>query len=233
MPRTLVVEDDPVVQAAVVHALRQLGHATNAVGTAAAALREVTENSPDLVILDLGLPDLDGTQALRMLRMVSRVPVVVATARADEASLVQALNEGADDYIIKPFSSKHLAARVNAVLRRSGFSPGEEAIPEDEIVERGGLRLNVTQRYAALDDARLELSRREFDLLVYMARRPGRVVSRRELLRAVWDEALVANDRTIDVHTSWLRRKLGETAARPRYLHTVRGVGFRFSTPDH
>ncbi|MCR3748903.1 response regulator transcription factor [Lentzea californiensis] len=227
MPKVLVVEDDPVVQAALVHALTDLGHVVQAVGTAVAALREAGTSELDLVILDLGLPDLDGVAALRMLRGVSNVPVIVATARGAEASVVSTLNAGADDYIVKPFSAEHLAARINALLRRTGGSA-----VASEVVELGGLRIDLAQRAATLGDSALVLSRREFDLLAYLAQRPGRVISRRELIQAVWGNPYVGDDKTIDVHASWLRRKLGETAAHPRYLHTVRGVGFKLAAPE-
>ncbi|GAA3464426.1 response regulator transcription factor [Saccharothrix longispora] len=231
MPRALVVEDDPAVQAALVHALRGLGHLTRAVGTAASALREVAAGTPDIVVFDLGLPDLDGVAALRMLRDVSDVPVLVATARGDEDSVVRSLNAGADDYIVKPFSGTHLEARVNALLRRSKPSSAQGAQEREDVIELGGLHVDLGRRQATLDGAALELSRREFDLLAYLAGHPDRVVGRRELFRAVWDHGTAADDRTIDVHTSWLRRKLGETAAAPRYLHTIRGVGYRFTAP--
>ncbi|MEV6717821.1 response regulator transcription factor [Lentzea sp. NPDC051208] len=227
MSKVLVVEDDPVVQAALVHALTDLGHVVHAVGTAVAALREAGTSELDLVILDLGLPDLDGVAALRMLRGVSNVPVIVATARGAEASVVSTLNAGADDYIVKPFSAEHLAARINALLRRTGGSSAPS-----EVVELGGLRIDLAQRAATLGDSALALSRREFDMLAYLAQRPGRVISRRELIQAVWGNPYVGDDKTIDVHASWLRRKLGETAAHPRYLHTVRGVGFKLAAPE-
>ncbi|WP_091373032.1 response regulator transcription factor [Actinokineospora alba] len=229
MPRALVVEDDPAVQVALVHALRGLGLDTHAVGTAAAALQEVANTELDIVVLDLGLPDLDGGVALTMLRSISNVPVIVATARGDEESVVRSLNGGADDYIVKPFASRHLAARINALLRRS--QPASETDEPEDVIDLGGLKIDLSTRHATLDSVVLDLSRREFDMLVYLAQRAGRVVKRHELLQAVWDQASTSDDRTIDVHTSWLRRKLGETAADPRYLHTVRGVGYRLAAP--
>ncbi|GHH35076.1 response regulator transcription factor [Lentzea cavernae] len=229
MSKVLVVEDDPVVQAALVHALTDLGHVVQAVGTAVAALREAGTSELDLIILDLGLPDLDGVAALRMLRGVSNVPVIVATARGAESSVVSTLNAGADDYIVKPFSAEHLAARINALLRRTGTAgPAGSA----DLVALGELRIDLAQRAATLGDTALALSRREFDMLTYLAQRPGRVISRRELIQAVWGNPYVGDDKTIDVHASWLRRKLGETAAHPRYLHTVRGVGFKLAAPE-
>ncbi|GLZ31799.1 DNA-binding response regulator [Lentzea sp. NBRC 105346] len=229
MSKVLVVEDDPVVQAALVHALTDLGHVVQAVGTAVAALREAGTHELDLVILDLGLPDLDGVAALRMLRGVSNVPVIIATARGAESSVVSSLNAGADDYIVKPFSSEHLAARINALLRRTGGSSSSDS---RDVVVLGDLRIDLAQRGATLGGEPIALSRREFDLLAYLAQRPGRVISRRELIQAVWGHPYVGDDKTIDVHASWLRRKLGETAARPKYLHTIRGVGFKLAAPE-
>ena len=225
MASVLVVEDDPMVRAALIRDLAARDHAVRSVGTALDALREVTKTPPDVVILDLGLPDLDGGEALRMLRGVSEVPVIVATARDDETEIVRLLNAGADDYLVKPFSGEHLSARLAAVLRRSGRTG-----PQQAILEVGGLRVDLDRREVTLDGAALELTRREFDLVAYLAARPGRVIPRRELLTEVWRQSY-GDDQTIDVHLSWLRRKLGETAAKPRYLHTVRGVGVRLGTP--
>lgn len=225
MASVLVVEDDPMVRAALIRDLSG-SHAVRSSGTALGALREVTQSPPDVVILDLGLPDLDGAEALKMLRGVSDVPVIIATARDDEAEIVRLLNAGADDYLVKPFSSEHLTARLSAVLRRSGRSGPTMAIQVE------GLHIDLDRREAMLEDVRLELTRREFDLLAYLAARPGLVVSRRELLSEVWHQSY-GDDQTIDVHLSWLRRKLGETASAPRYLHTVRGVGVKLAPPGN
>jgi DNA-binding response OmpR family regulator len=227
MTRLLLVEDDPVVRAALVRALTDRGYAVRAVGTAMDALQSAASDEPDVVILDLGLPDLDGDAALRMLRGITDVPVIIETARGDEASVVRLLNSGADDYIVKPFSSEHLAARISALLRRTA----KTSQVEDELTV-GDLRINLAQRGAWLAGRPLELTRREFDLLAYLAARPGNVVSRNELITSVWRQPHVGDDQTIDVHVSWLRRKLGETAAHPRYLHTVRGVGLKLMVPE-
>ncbi|MGI8336527.1 response regulator transcription factor [Actinomadura scrupuli] len=227
MASVLVVEDDPMVRAALIRELTARGHVVRSVGTALDTLREVARTPPDLVILDLGLPDLDGAEALKMLRGVSAVPVIVATARDDETEIVRLLNAGADDYLVKPFSGEHLSARLAAVLRRT--APLGDARPAMLLLV-GGLSVDLDRREATLDGAALELTRREFDLLGYLAARPGRVVPRRELLTEVWRQSY-GDDQTIDVHLSWLRRKLGETASAPRYLHTVRGVGVRLSPP--
>src|SRR4051794_36122810 len=221
MSAIFVVEDDQRIRSTVVRELSDRGHAVQAAATAMEGLREIVEWAPEVVVLDLGLPDVDGTEFFKMLRAVSSVPVVVATARDDEREIVRMLDAGADDYIVKPYSVDHLEARVRAVLRRSN----EAAL--QPIIEVGELRIDESRRVATLRDEPLELSRKEFDLLAYLARRKGVVVARRELLAEVWRQPYGGGDKTVDVHVSWLRRKLGESAAEPRYLHTVRGVGLK------
>jgi len=222
MARVLIVEDDPLVRSAMVTDLTQRAHAVRTAGTALDGIREVSHHPPE--VLDLGLPDLDGQQALQMMRAVTATPVIVATARDEEAEIIRLLNAGADDYLVKPFSGEHLAARISAVLRRTGPASAEP------VISVAGLRVDLARREAVLDGRRVELSRREFDLLAYLAAKPGVVVSRQELLTQVWRQSY-GDDQTIDVHVSWLRRKLGETAAQPRYLHTVRGVGVMLDPP--
>jgi DNA-binding response OmpR family regulator len=227
MALVLLVEDDHAVRTAMAGALREAGHVVQPVATALDALRAVTDDHVDLVVLDLGLPDLDGFDALRLLRGVSAVPVVIATARTDEPSIVKLLNAGADDYVAKPFSSDHLTARVGAVLRRA-----KQAAPDtDPAIVVGDLVVDPARREASIAGTPLGLTRREFDLLAYLAARNGRVVSKSELCREVWRQPHLHLDQTIDVHLSWLRRKLGETAATPRFLHTVRGVGVKLVDP--
>ncbi|CAL9297467.1 response regulator transcription factor [Streptomyces rochei] len=228
MASVLVVEDDQFVRSALIRHLTDASHTVRSVGTALEALREVAHFRFDVVILDLGLPDLDGSEALKMLRGITDVPVIVATARDDEAEVVRLLNAGADDYLTKPFSVEHLSARMAAVLRRARSGPAEAA-PET-VIRVGGLTVDPLRRQAELDGRRLDLTRREFDLLAFLAGRPGVVVARKELLAEVWQQSY-GDDQTIDVHLSWLRRKLGETAARPRYLHTLRGVGVKLEPP--
>jgi DNA-binding response OmpR family regulator len=223
MHSVLLVEDDDAIRGALRDALLERRFSVVAVATAAEALRETAAGPVDIVLLDLGLPDLDGTAALRMIRGISSVPVIIVTARRSESSVVQLLNAGADDYVVKPFSADHLVARMRALLRRMSTT----AAAEQRIVTAGELQINLLERSASFHGQRLELTRREFDLLTYLAERPNRVVTRRELCDQVWSSSEKASDQTIDVHLSWLRRKLGETAAKPRYLHTVRGVGVK------
>jgi DNA-binding response OmpR family regulator len=221
----LVVEDDHNIRAALIRSLTDGGYAVRSASTALQALRDVAQNPPDAVILDLGLPDLDGVDALKMLRGIVDVPVIVATARDAETEIVRLLNAGADDYLVKPFSGDHLRARLAAVLRRAGSDRAE-------VVTVGQLCVDFERREATLAGRALALTRKEFDLLAYLARRPGRVVTRRELLAEVWQQPYGTDDQTIDTHLSWLRRKLGETAVEPRYLHTVRGVGLKLVEPQ-
>ncbi|GAA0367219.1 response regulator transcription factor [Microbispora corallina] len=224
MATVLLVEDDEFVRSAIIRDLTGRSHVVRSAGRALDALREVAHAAPDVVVLDLGLPDLDGAEALKMLRAISDVPVIVATARDDEAEIVRLLRDGADDYLVKPFSGDHLNARLEAVLRRA------RAAAPSRVVRVGGLVVDADRREARLDGTALDLTRREFDLLAYLCARPDRVVSRKELLTEVWRQSY-GDDQTIDVHLSWLRRKLGESASRPRYLHTVRGVGVRLTAP--
>ncbi|MGQ4515620.1 response regulator [Streptomyces sp. DW26H14] len=229
MAHVLVVEDDQFVRSALIRHLTGAAHTVRSVGTALEALREVAHFRFDVVILDLGLPDLDGSEALKMLRGITEVPVIVATARDEESEIVRLLHAGADDYLTKPFSVEVLSARMAAVLRRSRPGPVSGGAPP-RLIEVGGLTIDPLRRHATLDGAELDLTRREFDLLAFLAGRPGVVVARKELLAEVWQQSY-GDDQTIDVHLSWLRRKLGETAASPRYLHTLRGVGVKLEPP--
>ena len=229
MALILLVEDDRIITAALTRALTDAGHVVRPVGQAAQALRIVTQERPDLVILDLGLPDIDGTDALRMMRTVSDVPVIVATARRSEADIIALLQAGADDYVTKPFSGGHILARISAVLRRARTVTEEQP---NTTITVGELVIKPRQRRVELNGEPLQLTRREFDVLAYLAERVGQVISRRELMNQVWHQARIGEEQTIDVHISWLRRKLGETAAKPRYLHTVRGVGVMMVDPQ-
>ena len=226
MAQVLLVEDDAAIRTALTRALRDQGHTVSAVGSGMPALSAAVEHKPDVVLLDLGLPDIDGADVLSMLRAVSDVPVIVATARDDEQEMVRLLDLGADDYIIKPFTAAQVTARIRAVLRRMGRTD------EDPVITVGGLKIDTRSYEVTVDGRPVELARKEFELLLALARRAGEVVSKRDLLAEVWQLAWGGSDRTVDVHLSWLRRKLGESAAAPRYLHSVRGVGVRLVAPD-
>jgi DNA-binding response OmpR family regulator len=227
VPELLLVEDDAEIRRALIKALGDLGHVVTSATTGLGALQAIIDTRPDLVVLDLGLPDIDGEDLLRMIRAVSVVPVVVATARSDEAAIVAVLEHGADDYVIKPFGPAQLDARIKAVLRRASAGSGPPAP-----VVIGALRIDVSTRQVTLRGLPVDLTPREFDLLSYLATRSGAVVSRRELLTQVWRQPYGGSDDTVDVHLSWLRRKLGESAHQPRYLHTIRGVGVRLAAPS-
>ena len=226
MARIILVEDDIEIRRLVADALAKEGHDVETAATAMGGLELGIRNSPDLVILDLGLPDLDGNDLLRMIRAISSVPVMVITARGADEAVVRTLDAGADDYLIKPFSVAQLLARVRALLRRGSLAEGVDRLTV------GGLMIDVSAREAALNGIQLDLSPKEFDLLRSLAERQGEVVTKRELLAEVWREPYGGSERTVDVHLSWLRKKLGETASDPRYLRTVHGVGVKLVQPD-
>jgi two-component system KDP operon response regulator KdpE len=225
VPRLALIEDDARIRESLERALRERGHEVRVAATGLAGLSQVMDDRPDAVVLDLGLPDVDGLELLKMLRAVSDVPVIVATARDEEGDIIRTLDAGADDYVVKPFSTDQLEARLRAVLRR--LAP-TDAVP----IVVGGLRVDPSSRVATLSGAPLDLTRKEFDLLAHLAAQPGRVVSKRELLAEIWDQPYGGADKTVDVHLSWLRRKLGETASSPRYLRAIRGVGVKLVDPD-
>ncbi|WP_055421390.1 response regulator transcription factor [Streptomyces pactum] len=224
MASVLVVEDDPVIRAALIEVLTGHGYAVKTAHQGFEALRDITQSPPDIVVLDLGLPDIDGLDVLRMIRGVSRVPVLVATARDDDTEIIRLLNAGADDYMVKPFSGGQLAARLAAVLRRSVPAGVRDA--RRPVVQVADLRIDPTARTAHLGGRELPLTRREFDLLAYLAANADQVISRQRILAEVWQQPYV-EDQTVDVHLSALRRKMGEQARKPRYLHTVRGIGIK------
>jgi DNA-binding response OmpR family regulator len=194
-----------------------------------AGLQAAMERRPDIVLLDLALPDLNGMELLPMLRAVLDAPVIVVTSYDDEHKIVAALDAGADDYLVRPFGLGSLLARLRAVLRRQQRGAQERR----PTLVLGGLAIDAAARTAELDGRPLSLSPKEFDLLSYMANRAGQVVSKRELLSEVWRMPFSQTDKTVDVHVSWLRRKLRESGKSPRYLHTVRGVGLRLDVPNN
>jgi two-component system KDP operon response regulator KdpE len=226
MASVFVVEDDHHIRELAVRSLADAGHVVRSAATAMDGLKGIVDSAPDVVILDLGLPDLDGGELLRMIRAVSDVPVIIATARDDENEIVRLLDSGADEYVVKPFSGAELEARVRALLRRV------VAVGAERVLRVGGVTVDVRARTVELDGEPVVCNRKEFDLLAYLVAHAGTVVTREELYAEVWREPYGGADKTIDVHLSWLRRKLGETAASPRYIHTVRGVGVKFLDPS-
>lgn len=225
MAHVLLIEDDEQIASSLARLLRTKGHGVVRTARASAGLSAVVDDEPDVVVLDLGLPDIDGLEVIRMIRGLGTVPIIVATARDDEDTIVTALDRGADDFVGKPYSGRQLDARIRALLRRDRAV----AVP---VVEVGGLRVDQPAHEVRLDDEVLQLRPKEFELLALLATRSPEVVSRREIAREVWDDPFSASDSTIDVHLSSLRRRLGETAASPRYLRVIRGVGVKLVAPD-
>jgi len=222
--RILLVEDEPSIAEPFTAALRRAGYEAQAVGTAADAMRAARDRPPDLVVLDLMLPDGDGRDVCRELRRTSDVPIVMLTARGSELDRVVGLELGADDYVVKPFSSAEVVARIRAILRRAG-GRRETGPPRQRI---DGLVIDRRARRAVLDGTELALTRKEYDLLERLARDAGHVVPRGDLMADVWDVNWFGSTKTLDVHVAALRRKLGDDADAPRWIETVRGVGYRF-----
>jgi DNA-binding response OmpR family regulator len=218
MTRVLLAEDDASIAEPLARALRREGYEVDVRSDGPSAL-EGAVDGVDLIVLDLGLPGMDGLDVCRELRAQgSDVPVLVLTARADEVDTVVGLDAGADDYVTKPFRLAELLARARALLRRGGHEPEPSA----------RVRIDAEARQAFLDDEELQLTAKEFDLLRVLVREAGRVVPREQLMREVWDADWYGSTKTLDMHVSWLRRKLGDEAGQPRFIATVRGVGFRF-----
>ncbi|MCZ7530282.1 MAG: response regulator transcription factor [Acidimicrobiia bacterium] len=224
--QVLVVEDDPTVSEVVVRYLERDGYVVRAVGDGTAALEEAAEHPPDLVILDLMLPGLDGLEVCRRLRQEARVPVVMLTARGEEEDRLAGLEHGADDYVTKPFSPRELMARVRAVLRRT-YAPAPGSTKEPLI--REGLTIDRNARTVELDGTAVHLTAREFDLLAFLASNPGTAFPREELLEQVWGYSY-GDASTVTVHIRRLREKIEEAPSAPRRIVTVWGVGYRFTT---
>ncbi len=224
MTRVLLAEDDPAISEPLARALRREGYEVDVRSDGLTAL-EAGRDDPDLLVLDLGLPELDGLEVCRRLRAEGHtIPVLILTARADEVDTVVGLDAGADDYVTKPFRLAELLARARALLRRG---PGEAQSAESLV------RMDPEGHRAFLRDEELQLTAKEFELLRVLVRNEGKVVSREQLMREVWDTAWFGSTKTLDMHISVLRRKLGDEATQPRYITTIRGVGFRFdSTTD-
>jgi two-component system, OmpR family, response regulator RegX3 len=220
----LLIEDEEAISDPLAAALAREGFETVVAGTAARGLELFETRSPDLVLLDVMLPDGDGRDVLRRIRETSRTPVVMLTARSEEMDRVLGLELGADDYVAKPFSAAELAARIRAVLRRAGEPPAPEAV----VLEAGDVRMNLDTHEATRAGEALDLTVKEFELLRVLLERAGKLVKREELVHEVWDPAWFGSTKTLDVHVSALRKKLGDDPAAPHYIHTVRGVGFRF-----
>jgi two-component system, OmpR family, response regulator RegX3 len=224
----LLVEDEASVAEPLAQALRRDGFVPTVVSTVAGALQAARRREFDFVILDLTLPDGDGRDVCREIRRDSGVPLIMLTARGTELDKIVGLELGADDYVVKPFSSAELLARMRAIMRR-GAGPADG--PRGP-VRIGDLEVDERSRRASLDGSEIPLTLKEFDLLARLVREAGSVVRREDLMSDVWDENWFGSMKTLDVHISTLRRKLGDDPAQPRYLHTVRGVGFRLAPAE-
>jgi two-component system, OmpR family, response regulator ResD len=221
----LVVDDEPTIVEVVARYMERAGFDTYEAADGPAALQLAAEHRPDLVVLDLMLPGIDGLEVMRQLHEGAgpRIAVILLTARGEESDRLVGLRDGADDYVVKPFSPKELVARAEAVLRRVA-PPSDEAPP----IERGPLRVEPSSRRVFLDGEEVSLTQREFDLLAFLAEHPGRVYSRDQLMEAVWGEPFFEDTSTVTVHTRRLRAKLGDDVEMPRFIETVWGVGYRF-----
>lgn len=221
MTTVTLIEDDPAIAEPLARALSREGYKVRSHATGGAALAEIEK--ADLIILDLGLPDMDGIEVARHVRKLGRTtPIIILTARADEIDMVVGLDAGADDYVTKPFRLAELLARVRALLRRSG---GDE--PEEDLFAQD-VHLSVSAHRAFVKEREVQLTAKEFELLRALLREAGNVVERDYLMREVWGSDPNGSTKTLDMHVSWLRRKLGDDAADPHYITTVRGMGFRF-----
>jgi len=221
----LVVEDETSVADAVAYALEREGFEVTVARDGRQALEAFQSVQPHLVVLDLMLPGMSGWDLLGAFRRQARVPVIMLTARAEEADRVAGLEMGADDYVTKPFSMRELVARVRAVLRRTAAAQDETG----PVLERGGVRVDLDRHEATSDGKALELSPKEFDLLAYLLQHAGRTRTREQILGAVWGDDAFIDHRTVDVHVRWLRLKIEQDPANPQRLLTVRGVGYKFA----
>jgi two-component system, OmpR family, response regulator RegX3 len=226
----LLVEDEAAIAEPLAESLGREGFDVDVTQSVAGALEAIAAHRPDLILLDLMLPDGSGYDVCREVRRDSNVPIIMLTARGEEADRVIGLEIGADDYVVKPFSAREVVARVRAVLRRALAPMANDGAGPLEV---GDVRLDPATREVGLAGDPVDLTRKEFDLLHLLMRNAGTVVTREQLIDEVWDVNWFGSTKTLDVHVSGLRKKLGEDSSAPRYLHTVRGVGFRFGpAPD-
>ena len=228
MARVLVVDDEATLADTIRYNLRRDGYDVHVAGDGNEALKLARASTPDLVVLDLMLPGLDGLEVCRQLRRESTVPILMLTAKDDEVDKIVGLEVGADDYMTKPFSMGELLARVRAMLRRSRMAQQVGEADSGQAVRSGDLEADPLQRKVILGERALQLKPKEFDLLVYLMQQRGRVLTRDQLLEKVWGYTFVGDTRTVDVHIRWLREKIEVDPGTPRRLETVRGVGYRF-----
>jgi DNA-binding response OmpR family regulator len=226
--RVLVVDDEPIVTEVVQRYLLREGYQVTVAADGETALKAARDDGPDLIVLDLMLPKLDGLEVCRILRTESSVPIIMLTAKGEESDKILGLGLGADDYLTKPFSPGELAARVKAVLRRTHIAPA--AALAGDILKTGTLRINPRARAVERDGESLHLTAKEFDLLYFLARNAGQVFTREQLLDNVWDYEWYGDASTVTVHIRRLREKVEPNPMRPRYIKTVWGVGYKFES---
>ena len=231
----LVVEDEPSLQETLVYTLEKQGYTVETAGDGLAAIEAARRMTPDLIVLDIMLPQLDGFEVCKILRKEMAVPILMLTARDDEIDRVVGLEVGADDYLTKPFSMRELMARINAQLRRTGMLRNEmaklktlESNSSQDVLTFNNLEINLIRREVLLDDRVLALKPQEYDLLLFFAQHRGQMLSREFLLERVWGWDYFGESRTVDVHVRWLRQKIEKNVAEPTRIVTVRGGGYRF-----
>jgi DNA-binding response OmpR family regulator len=225
--KILVVDDEPKIRRIITSYLAEEGYDIAEASDGESAL-DLAASDPDLVILDVGLPGIDGIEVLRQLRTRSDVPVMLVTARAEETDRLIGLSVGADDYVTKPFSPRELVLRVKAILRRSSATQATATATDDDVMRFGALTVDIGAHTVVVDDTEPDLTALEFDLLVALGSEPGRVLSRRQLIDHVWGWDFFGDERVVDVHIRNLRSKLSDDPADPRFIATVRGVGYKF-----
>ncbi len=229
MTSILVVDDEPVIMELLAYSLRREGYEVTVSPNGLEALELFDKIHPDLVVLDIMLPGIDGLEVCRRLRARSSVPIIMLTARGDEVDRILGLEIGADDYLPKPFSFRELLARIHSVVRRVEL---DTQIEEQGIIKIGDLVQDPVARRVQKNEQDVQLSAREFDLLDFLMRQAGRACSRQELLNKVWGEDWSGDPRTLEVHIRWLRLKVEDDPTNPIYIQTVRGYGYRFVSPD-
>jgi len=227
----LLVDDELLITDSLTYSLKREGFEVKAVADGNSALTAIEEQMPDLVVLDLMLPDISGFEVCRRLRAISTTPVIMLTARGEEIDRVLGLEVGADDYLAKPFSFRELLARIYALLRRVALDR-QVMQPQVHALTLRQLSLDLSARRVFMGEQELQLSAREFDLLAILMKNAGRAMSRDELIDQVWGEDWTGDARTLDVHVRWLRLKIEEDPASPQYIQTVRGFGYRFAGPE-
>ncbi|HEY5669994.1 MAG TPA: response regulator transcription factor [Anaerolineales bacterium] len=229
MTRIMLVDDEPLITDSLTYSLRREGFDVKSVGDGSIALQEILDYAPDLVVLDVMLPGMNGLEICRRLRAQSTIPVIMLTARGEEIDRVLGLEVGADDYLAKPFSFRELLARVRSILRRVEL---DRQVSMMQSINLGNLTLDSTARRVFKSGQEVQLSAREFDLLSCLMKNAGRALSREDLLGEVWGSDWIGDQRTLDVHVRWLRLKVEDDPASPKYIQTVRGHGYRFAGPE-